>query len=149
MTRELRARHRILVAGVAVVAGGLGLAGLVSRREVPRVDLPPALVAQDATPLSFDSPQVHGALGRLAQGGVGVTLALGEPAAGTALAAYWSPGAPRETLPADAAWLGRVDSRAERTFLLPVDSGGSVVLYDLTGGRIVAAARLAPAGARP
>ena len=70
MIRALRARHRVLVAGVAVVAGGLGVAALTSRREVPRIDLPPALVAPAAA---------------LPRDGGAVTLEVDEPAAAARL----------------------------------------------------------------
>ena len=43
MIRSLRARHRLLIAIVGLVAGILGLAGLLARRSVPAIELPAAL----------------------------------------------------------------------------------------------------------
>lgn len=50
MIRTLRARHRKLVAIVGLVAGILGVAGLLARRTVPDVVLPAPLL-EDAVPI--------------------------------------------------------------------------------------------------
>lgn len=147
MIRSLRARHRALVVSVAIVAGGLGVAGLAARRAVPRVDLPAAV-----EPLLFDVPRVRGSLVSLSDGEFGVTVDLEEPPSEAHLAAYWADGEPGEALPAGSFWLGRIDAGGPRSFRLPLGRGaryGSVVLYDLTRGRIVAAAHLGVTGAQP
>jgi hypothetical protein len=50
MIRTLRARHRVLMAIVGLLAGILGLAGLLARRTVPDVVLP-APIVEDAVPI--------------------------------------------------------------------------------------------------
>jgi hypothetical protein len=161
MIRSLRARHRVLVVGVGVVAGSLGVAGLLARRTVPSIELPAALagpqpVAEGAgapAPLRFDSPRVRGAISALAGGGASVTLELED--GGTRddlLAVYWSPPGRFEALSADAIWLGSVVPDRPSRFSLPRVAGagsGSVVLFDLRRGRVVAAADTGSAGARP
>jgi len=59
MIRSLRARHRLMIAGIGVVVGTLAVAGILARRAVPSNDLPPALV-EHSVPVADGTPPADG-----------------------------------------------------------------------------------------
>jgi len=158
--RSLRARHRVLVAGVGLVAGAIGVAGLSARRPVPAVALPAALerseTVERAVPaqatLRFDSASVRGELAALEGGDAVVTIEVDDPGATGPLAAYWTPVGHGDELSADAIFLGSIAAHRSTRLRLPdrhTRDSGRVVVFDLGDARVIAAADVVPEGGPP
>jgi hypothetical protein len=149
MTRQLRQRHRSVIAVLAVVLGGMFAAGILSRAPV----LPPDGVAREllrqtetfsATGYEradlFGKSPVRVRVWRgQEQGSLAVDFSADKELIKPDLLAYWSPSRPEipEMLPSDARLLGAFMAGP---LVLPEEASltdGSLILFSLAGHEII------------
>jgi len=127
-----------MVFGVVLVAGLLGVLGLLARRPVPTLDV------------VFEGVGIQARLIRGPQGEAWIDLPARADLESQRLALFWTPLAVSDTrgLPEDAYWLGAWPVSAARSFRLPSAEEGTLLLYSLALQRTVETARVDPARIR-